>query len=237
MASLRCMNGCVHADEHSFISSDEYCFRACKNGPKAHGYCNNVYDEMGCSFNMPSKDESPGTFESCESDNADIVGLYTSIGVVSTFHQSETTMGPAPKPKPPPKESKCSGFDSKRIHGSLKSPYASATLAAAVQYSKSSSSLSSHWWGKNNSSTSLTMSTSLISPIFASSSTSSTSSSSKPTSSKSSTSHVVVTTTSRPTSSSGPSIVLGSGTERVTAVPVTLAIVMSLTMFLYNIIG
>ncbi|WFD33706.1 hypothetical protein MCUN1_000519 [Malassezia cuniculi] len=88
---------------HSFISSEEYCFRACKNGPKAYSYCNNVYDELGCAFNMPVK-YTEGTFESCDSDNAGIVGVYTSMGIVSTFHQSDTIFSPAPDPKSAPAE-------------------------------------------------------------------------------------------------------------------------------------
>jgi len=51
-----------------FIGSDQFCFKACDNSIKEPDYCNNIYDEVGCSANMPAA-YAPNVFLSCVGDN------------------------------------------------------------------------------------------------------------------------------------------------------------------------
>lgn len=82
----------------NFMSDSEFCFRACK-GPKASVYCNHIYDEMGCYWNMPANYDA-GTFEDCDGDDGIPMGVYGT----STFHQGQT---PTPSPHPEPSSSNC----------------------------------------------------------------------------------------------------------------------------------
>ncbi|WFD30142.1 hypothetical protein MSPP1_001159 [Malassezia sp. CBS 17886] len=75
---------------NSFIDQESYCLRACQDGPQAYTYCINLYDELGCNWNMPTYPDSPGEFESCEGDLAQVVGVYTTNATTSTFFQSQT---------------------------------------------------------------------------------------------------------------------------------------------------
>lgn len=229
---------------HSFISSGEYCFRACKNGPQAHSYCNNVYDELGCSFNMPAQPVDLGTFESCESDNAQIVGVYTTMGHVSTFNQGQTSTGaPIPDPKPAPRESRCRKFASNMMHGSLDSPFAGATNPAGVKGNAGTGTRTSHsspsmsqtssssyalpttnsmHSSTTSSSSSTTSSTSSVKASFASVSMEPTSSCSSTKSSPTNHSVVMITSTAMPKSTGASSVMLGGSPPRYSLSKVTI---------------
>ncbi|KII87737.1 hypothetical protein PLICRDRAFT_42246 [Plicaturopsis crispa FD-325 SS-3] len=50
----------------NFMSDSEFCFRACNPSSKnAPTFCQHVYDEMGCQWNMPSAGYKQGVFERC----------------------------------------------------------------------------------------------------------------------------------------------------------------------------
>ncbi|KZP24975.1 hypothetical protein FIBSPDRAFT_856339 [Athelia psychrophila] len=83
----------------NFMAADEFCFRACKPGPKAPQWCEHVYDEQGCDWNMPGNYET-GTFEHCVADSGQPMGVYGA----STYHQGG---GPTPPPHPAPSSSSC----------------------------------------------------------------------------------------------------------------------------------
>ena len=109
----------------------------------AADYCKHIYDEMGCEFNMPTAPDQLGVFESCEGPDADIVGVYTNDGVVSTFYQDQTKHGQKlPPPKSPQSLSKCSAFPSGLLQGSVKHPYAKAAMTGASRQSMKSESVS-----------------------------------------------------------------------------------------------
>jgi len=83
---------------NSFISHREFCIRACV-GVDAHKYCNNIYDVMGCWWNMPGNYNS-GQFETCDADLYEAPGVYGT----STWHQGTN---PTPPPHPVPASSNC----------------------------------------------------------------------------------------------------------------------------------
>lgn len=164
---------------NSFVDSKSYCLRACRDGDRAASYCKNIYDELGCNFNMPTGPDHEGAFESCEGQDADIVGVYTNSGVVSTFYESQMLTGaPIPPAKAPPPVSRCSRFPSSLLEQSLRLPFAHAAKGVSVigtsksrrtsssrSFSRSSTSSSSRSSSSSSTlSTSSTSSSSSVSP-------------------------------------------------------------------------
>lgn len=143
----------------SFIDENHFCLRVCKDDDMAADYCKHIYDKMGCEFNMPTNPDELGVFESCEGPDADIVGVYTNNGVISTFYQEQTKYGhKLPPPKSPQSLSNCSTFASGLLQGTIKSPYANAGMAGALRQSKSSQSAST--FSSSSTTTSMLTSTS-----------------------------------------------------------------------------
>ncbi|KAJ7929110.1 hypothetical protein B0H13DRAFT_2652631 [Mycena leptocephala] len=111
----------------NFMSGTEFCFRICDpKGSNAPGYCQHIYDVMGCEWNMPAN-YAPG-FDTCHADSGEPMGVYGA----STFHQGDAV---TPDPHPAPKPTSCqtmstigNGFI---IHGtSIAAPTASSTGGA-----------------------------------------------------------------------------------------------------------
>jgi hypothetical protein len=111
----------------NFMSSSEFCFRACKPGPKAAQMCQHIYDVMGCRWNMPANYDA-GVFESCKGDSGQPMGVYGA----STFHQGDPA---TPAGHPIPSSSQC-----QRVN--TVSSGAQATLAPPSGSSSSSSASS-----------------------------------------------------------------------------------------------
>lgn len=63
----------------SFVGGNQFCFKACFNSVSSPDYCENRYDLLGCSYNMPSAAKD-GEFTECDSDLQDPAGIYTSNG-------------------------------------------------------------------------------------------------------------------------------------------------------------
>lgn len=53
------------------MSAEQFCIRACKDGPRAPALCQHVYDVMGCAWNMPGNYDA-GTFERCQGDTGEV---------------------------------------------------------------------------------------------------------------------------------------------------------------------
>ncbi|TFK32336.1 hypothetical protein BDQ12DRAFT_692635 [Crucibulum laeve] len=77
----------------NFISDTQFCIRACKPAPQAPTFCQHIYDEMGCEWNMPANYDAG--FETCRADSGEPMGVYGA----STFHQGEPVT-PAAHPRP-----------------------------------------------------------------------------------------------------------------------------------------
>jgi len=78
----------------NFMGGNAFCLKACDpSRPNAAHYCEHVFDRIGCAFNAPNNAQN-GTFESCDADNADYPGVYTSNGVVMTYTQPPESLGP-----------------------------------------------------------------------------------------------------------------------------------------------
>ncbi|KAF9459020.1 macrofage activating glycoprotein [Collybia nuda] len=90
----------------SFISDDEFCFRACI-GPDATKNCNHIYDLMGCYWNMPANYDA-GVFENCDADNDLPMGVYGT----STWYQG---VSPTPPPHPAASSSNCQALPTVKV--------------------------------------------------------------------------------------------------------------------------
>ncbi|WAR56082.1 hypothetical protein PtB15_6B827 [Puccinia triticina] len=98
-------NGNQFVQWTEFLLPDEFCIRACYNGPDAWRYCNHIYDLMACRWNIPG-DYGPG-FDSCKGDDVPRpMGEYKlANGSIFTWHQDD---GNPPPPGVPGKVKSCS---------------------------------------------------------------------------------------------------------------------------------
>ncbi|KAJ6462890.1 hypothetical protein C8R45DRAFT_524288 [Mycena sanguinolenta] len=71
-----------------FIGDSTFCGKICdQTGSNPQGLCNNIYDELGCEYNVPS-DVDANTFEYCLGDDMMPVGTYIGTdGKTSTYFQ------------------------------------------------------------------------------------------------------------------------------------------------------
>lgn len=67
-----------------FVGGGQFCAKVCYNSVTSPDYCQNIYDLIGCSYNMPTNVQN-GSFTSCEGDLQDEAGIYTSNGQGTHF--------------------------------------------------------------------------------------------------------------------------------------------------------
>ncbi|KAJ6571754.1 hypothetical protein B0H19DRAFT_1219080 [Mycena capillaripes] len=118
---------------HNFMGGSQFCFKACDPaGADASRYCQHMYDRIGCSYNAPNNAQN-GIFESCEGDNQDFPGIYTSDGAVLTYTQPPESLGVISSmpydPKVPPSSS-CTQYTSAQLFSALGTVSASASTSA-----------------------------------------------------------------------------------------------------------
>jgi hypothetical protein len=107
------------------MSADEFCFRACVDGPEATTYCQHTYDEMGCEWNMPGNYDI-GSFTSCQADNGAPMGVYGGTSTWDSNCQHTACAGGTPPAQDPPSSSLCSSV------GSISNQAAVAPTATAT---------------------------------------------------------------------------------------------------------
>ncbi|KAG5643085.1 hypothetical protein DXG03_001580 [Asterophora parasitica] len=91
-------NGTQYHEWTTFISDNQFCFRACTGGD-ATVNCNHIYDIMGCDWNIPANYKA-GVFETCDGDNDLPMGVYGT----STWYQG---VKPTPAAHPAASSSNC----------------------------------------------------------------------------------------------------------------------------------
>ena len=97
------------------MGSNTFCLKICDPaGSNPAGLCQHTLDEIGCAYNAPSKYTvdpiaSPGTFETCESDNMGVPGVYVSDGQTLSYAQprGDTPIGQVPYSATIPASSNC----------------------------------------------------------------------------------------------------------------------------------
>ncbi|GAA5856035.1 hypothetical protein JCM9279_003384 [Rhodotorula babjevae] len=137
-----------------------FCLKLC--GPiSSPNYCENRYDLIGCSYNMPAAYED-GVFNECDGDLQDVVGTYTGTdGKTSTWSQPESLAADSTLPWTPrvPSSSNCRTYTSSDLFpvsllGYQASSAASTTSAASSMATGSAASSRARSDSKGASSTS-----------------------------------------------------------------------------------
>jgi len=127
-------------DWNSFVGGDIFCIKICdpaSSQDDQNMYCQNIYDELGCTYNMPNNGQD-GTFEVCDSDDMAPVGIYTSAGQTLTYSQPYTGTISVPYTPTPPASSNCVQYQSKDLF----SGQPTGTPVSATPTSSSASSAS-----------------------------------------------------------------------------------------------
>ncbi|KZT36170.1 hypothetical protein SISSUDRAFT_1050296 [Sistotremastrum suecicum HHB10207 ss-3] len=118
----------------NFMSDTEFCFRACKDAPKAPTFCQHIYDVLGCQWNMPAN-YNAGSFEDCIGNSGEPMGVYGA----STFHQGDPV---TPSAHPQPGSSQCTPFatiSNGIVQASTTAPSTSTTSTTSTSTSTSPS--------------------------------------------------------------------------------------------------
>lgn len=62
------------------MGGGKFCLKACDPSNKdAANFCQHIFDRIGCEYNAPAS-YTEGVFESCDGENQDFPGVYTSNG-------------------------------------------------------------------------------------------------------------------------------------------------------------
>jgi len=142
-----------------FVGSGIFCLKICDNTITSPDYCLNVYDLIGCAYNMPTNVQN-GTFTSCDGDLQDVVGVYTANGVVTTWMQTDANPPYTPRV---PASSNCQTFQSSDLFA-LSSTTSTTAKASSTKASGSSGAGSSNS-GSGATSTSTSTQSSALSSI------------------------------------------------------------------------
>jgi hypothetical protein len=132
----------------SFMGANQFCLKACDPAdPDDDKYCEHILDRIGCAYNAPAAYKD-GVFESCEGENQDFPGVYTSNGQVLTYKQPPESAGAiTTMPYEPriPASSNCVSFQSTALYtaGGVAAPSASASGSGSTTRPSGSSGSSS----------------------------------------------------------------------------------------------
>ncbi|KAG8684336.1 hypothetical protein FRC09_015455 [Ceratobasidium sp. 395] len=104
---------------HNFMGANVFCLKACDPaGADDDKFCEHIYDRIGCTYNAPAA-YVDGVFESCQGENQDFPGIYTSNGQVVTYKQPPESLGAiTTMPYDPkiPASSNCVQFQSAQLY-------------------------------------------------------------------------------------------------------------------------
>ncbi|KAF7966392.1 hypothetical protein HWV62_38867 [Athelia sp. TMB] len=132
---------------NNFVGSGTFCIKVCDPTVTKPNYCQNIYDLIGCNYNMPAA-YTPNEFTSCEGELQDEVGTYTSGGATFTWDQPSVLPPTSTLPWQPriPASSNCVTYSSEQLFGgpsSSSSSSASATVTSTTAGGSSSTASSS----------------------------------------------------------------------------------------------
>ena len=126
----------------SFLGSNAFCLKACDPaGPNAAHFCEHVYDRIGCAFNAPNAAVDK-VFESCDAENADYPGVYTTNGQVVTYTQPPESLGAIstmPYVARVPSSSNCKTLTSSQLFAGLPTASSTSTGTSAAATGKTTS--------------------------------------------------------------------------------------------------
>ncbi|KAH9843802.1 uncharacterized protein C8Q71DRAFT_719500 [Rhodofomes roseus] len=114
---------------NEFIGNNQFCIKICnpsETTPTNVGLCNNVYDEVGISYNCPNSAQK-GVFEVCDGDSMTPIGQYVSDGVTTTWTQPWSGTWTVPYTPTVPASSNCRTYASTDLYTSNSLPTSSAS--------------------------------------------------------------------------------------------------------------
>ncbi|PPQ70899.1 hypothetical protein CVT26_014218 [Gymnopilus dilepis] len=153
-------NGTADSDGHTltqvfnwntFVGGNQFCFKACYNSITDPDYCENRYDLVGCSYNMPSAAKD-GEFTECDGDLQEVVGVYTSNGQTLTWSMPDPLTTTPPYTPVIPSSSNCKTYQSTDLFlAAPTSAGGSAAVTGGASASKSGSGAGASTTGKSSS--------------------------------------------------------------------------------------
>ncbi|KAG1725499.1 uncharacterized protein EDB91DRAFT_1168267 [Suillus paluster] len=121
-------------DWTNFMGGNAFCITICdpaSSSANQSAYCQNIYDRMGCSYNMPNNAQN-GTFEACDADLKTPVGLYVTGGVTMTYSQPATAAVDPPYTAVVPASSNCVTYASAALYTGLATVTPTGVTASAT---------------------------------------------------------------------------------------------------------
>lgn len=103
------------------MGGNAFCITICdpaSSSANQSAYCQNIYDRMGCSYNMPNNAQN-GTFEVCAADLKTPAGLYVTGGVTMTYTQPNSGVVNPPYTAVVPASSNCVTYASAALYTGL----------------------------------------------------------------------------------------------------------------------
>jgi len=127
---------------NNFVGSGMFCIKLCDPTITTPNYCENRFDLLGCSYNMPAA-YTPDEFTSCEGELQDPVGTYTLNGQTVTWSQPALLPATSTLPWTPrvPASSNCVTYSSAQLYATASG--ASSSGATATGTAKGSGSTAS----------------------------------------------------------------------------------------------
>ncbi|PRQ76056.1 hypothetical protein AAT19DRAFT_13078 [Rhodotorula toruloides] len=120
---------------NNFIGSGVFCLKLCfDNTQNEPFYCQNKFDLLGCSYNMPAAYQD-NVFLECDGDLQDPVGIYTGTnGQTTTWSQPESLAGTQSLPWTPrvPSSSNCKTYQSTELFPATALGYQSTSAPTAT---------------------------------------------------------------------------------------------------------
>ncbi|KAH7923176.1 hypothetical protein BV22DRAFT_1106222 [Leucogyrophana mollusca] len=111
-------------DWTNFIGGNAFCITICDPASSSDdqgAYCQNIYDRMGCNYNMPNNAQN-GTFEVCDADLKTPVGIYVTNGVTMTYSQPASGVVDPPYTPVVPASSNCVTYQSAQLYTANPTP-------------------------------------------------------------------------------------------------------------------
>jgi hypothetical protein len=132
--SLPSTNGTITQGENwsNFVGGNTFCIKVCDNSITSPDYCQNIYDLIGCTYNMPSNAYTSTDFTSCEGDLQMQPGLYVENGQTLTWSQPASLSPNTVLPWTPsiPASSSCTTYTSAQIYAQESGGISASTTAS-----------------------------------------------------------------------------------------------------------
>jgi hypothetical protein len=102
----------------NFVGSGFFCIKVCDNSITNPDFCENIFDLIGCAYNMPSDSYTTTEFTDCQGDNQLPPGQYVSDGQTITWSQPASLTPGSTLPWQPsvPPSSSCTTYTSSLLY-------------------------------------------------------------------------------------------------------------------------